>query len=306
MFRREGLPSVLLMMAAFVFFSANTVYILEAGDYTEEIGFRKRVEFDFTNVQKGPYLNLKSAILVNYETGDVLYARNADAVRPIASISKLVAAMVILDKEIDLNQTETITKKDAYRSSRSRLNRGFEISLYDLMHAALMNSDNRATRALARATSGSIEAFVDDMNHKVQQLGLKETRFADPTGLDSNNVSTACEVAKILHYVYKYDLIAEITSKKRYRVKIQNRKNTWRNMVNTNLLMHSPYKVLSGKTGYIRAADYCLTTLARNKQGQCLTLVVLGVPGDKLRFREARKLLDWGSKKMLAISPPPD
>jgi len=303
MIRRDTLPSVLIMLAAFVFFSANTVYILEAEHFTDEVGFRSEVEFDFRTVQKGPHLNLKSALLVNYENGEVLYARNADAVRPIASITKLVAAMVILDKGVDLDRTETITKQDAHRSSRSRLNRGFELSLNDLMHAALMNSDNRATRALARATSGSLEAFVAEMNRKVRRLGLKATHFTDPTGLDSTNVSTACEVAKLLHHAYRYELIAEITSMKRYRVKIQNRKNTFRNMANTNLIMHSPYKVLSGKTGYIRAADYCLTSLIRNKRGDRLTMVVLGVPGDKLRFREARKLIDWGSRKMLAAAP---
>ncbi|MEA2031138.1 MAG: serine hydrolase [candidate division Zixibacteria bacterium] len=298
MIHRKKLPSLLIMMAAFIFFSANTVYILEAGDLGGTIGFRKQVEFDFSTVKDGPYLNLKSAILINYDNGEVLYAHNTDAVRPIASISKLVAAMVICDKDIDLSRTETITRQDAYRSSRSRLRRGFELTLYDLLHAGLMNSDNRAIRALARATSGSVRMFVKEMNHKVKMLGLTETHFDEPTGLDKDNVSTACEVAKILHYAYQYELIAKITSKKKYRVKIQNRKNTYRAMANTNLLMYSRYHVLSGKTGYIRAADYCLTTLARNNKGQRLTLVVLGVPGNRLRFKEARELLDWGTKIM--------
>jgi len=297
--QREKLPSVLVMLAVFVFFSANTIYFLEADDITQQAGFRNRCEFNFDNVKKGPYLNLKSAILVNYENGDVIYSKNAETVRSIASISKLVTAMVLLDNGIDLKKkTEKITKKDAKRSSRSRLNIGFEMTLYDLLHASLMNSDNRAARALARAVSGSQEAFIKEMNRKVKQLGLKKTEFYDPTGLDSRNVSTAHEVAKILHYAYQYKLIAEITSKKKYRVKILNRKNTYRPMANTNMIIHSPYKVLSGKTGYIRAADYCLTTLIRNKKGERLTLVVLGVPGDKLRFKEARRLIDWGYKNI--------
>jgi len=140
------------------------------------------------------------------------------------------------------------------------------------------------------------------MNRKVKRLGLEHTVFYEPTGLDKRNVSTAHEVAKILHYAYDYPLIAEISSKKQYRVKIQNRKNTYRGMANTNLLIHSPYRVLSGKTGYIRAADYCLTTLVRNKSGQRLTAVVLGVPGDKLRFRECRKLLDWGYRRTAELA----
>ena len=89
-----------------------------------------------------------------------------------------------------------------------------------------------------------------------------------------------------------------ITSGKTHKVRIQNRKNTHRQMANTNLLIHSPYHVLSGKTGYIRAADYCLTTMLENKAGERLTLVVLGTPGDRLRFREARKLADWGFREI--------
>ncbi len=298
MIPRQRVPSLLLMLAVFVFFSANSLYFLEADDIHEQAGFRRVCEFDFDDVQKGPYLNVKSAILVNYENGEVLYAKNCDAVRPIASISKLVTAMVVLDKGLDLmNTTETITKQDAYRSSRSRLRPGFEMTLYDLLHASLMNSDNRAARALARAISGSIDAFVLEMNSKVRALGLKRTEFFEPTGLDSRNISTAHEVAKILHYAFEYDLIAEITSKKKYRVKIQNRRNTYRQMANTNLLIHSPYHVLAGKTGYIRDAQYCLTTLVANEERK-LTLVVLGAPGDRTRFREARKLVDWGFKRV--------
>ncbi|MCK4633091.1 MAG: hypothetical protein KAT79_07440, partial [candidate division Zixibacteria bacterium] len=92
--------------------------------------------------------------------------------------------------------------------------------------------------------------------------------------------------------------IREITSKKTYYVKIINKKNRRVSMANTNLMIHSPYFVLTGKTGFIRAADYCLTTLIRNKKGERLTLVLLGVPRDRLRFREARKLVDWGFKQL--------
>ena len=166
------------------------------------------------------------------------------------------------------------------------------------MYAALMNSDNRAARALARAASGSIKEFAREMNRKVKKLGLKNTFFYEPTGLDHRNVSTAHEVAKILHYAYDYGLIARITSTKSYRVRVRNRKGKYLQMSNTNLLVHSRYNVVAGKTGYIRAADYCLATLIENREGERLTLVVLGVPGDKLRFREARKLANWGFKRV--------
>jgi D-alanyl-D-alanine endopeptidase (penicillin-binding protein 7) len=203
-------------------------------------------------------------------------------------------AMVVIDEGISMDTTEIITKEDARRSSRSRLSVGNEITVHDLLHAALMNSDNRAARALARVTSGTIEQFVNLMNRKVRKLGLKKTNLYEPTGLDSRNISTAHEVAKILHYAYDYDLIAKITSSKTYQVKIRNKKNKFVQMDNTNMMVHSRYKVLGGKTGFTRAADHCLTTLIRNKEGERLTVVVLGVPGDRLRFRESRKLADWG------------
>jgi D-alanyl-D-alanine endopeptidase (penicillin-binding protein 7) len=207
--------------------------------------------------------------------------------------------MVILDSGIDLDtNTATIPKADARRSSRSRLRVGYELTLRDLLYAAMLNSDNRAARALARAVSGSVEAFTDKMNEKARSLGLLKTVFYEPTGLDKRNISTAHEVAKILHYAYDYPLIAHISSSKRHQTTVLNRKRTKVPMANTNLLVHSRYKVMAGKTGYIRAADYCLTSLLKNKKGEKLTLVVLGVPGDKLRFREARKLLDWGFRQI--------
>ena len=243
---------------------------------------------------KKPYLNLKSAILVNYSNGEVLYTRNADTPRPIASITKLVTAMVLLDQGLDLQATQTITRDDARRSSKSRLKIGDELTLIDLLYASLLNSDNRAARALARAACGSIDKCVKEMNFKMKKLGLKNTVFVEPTGLDSRNVSTAHEVARILHYAYDYALIADITSKETKLCDVVNRKNKHLRMANTNLIVHSKYTVLGGKTGYIRAAGYCLATLVEGKKGERLTCVVLGVPGDRLRFKEARRLVDWG------------
>ena len=292
--KRKTLPNVLILLAAFVFFSANTVYFLEAEDTPGLSPLQHNYQFDFSTVREGPKLNTVTAILVDYENGRVLYAKDANEVRPIASISKLVTAMVLIDKGVDLQQTETITKEDAYQSSRSRLRVGYEMTLQDLLHAALMNSDNRAARALARAASGSIEEFAKAMNKKARKLGLQDTYFVEPTGLSERNVSTAHEVAKILHYAYDYPLIREISTKEKYACRIVNQKRTQVGMANTNLLLHSQFNVLSGKTGYIRASDYCLTALVRDERGRRLTAVVLGVPGDKLRFRECRRLIEWG------------
>lgn len=257
-------------------------------------------DFDFEKVRTdGPKLSLRSAILVNYKNGEVLYAKNADMVHPIASISKLVAAMVVLDSKIDLRKTQTISKEDAFQSSRSHLAAGWELTLNDLLHAALMISDNRSTRALARAVGGSIDNFVLAMNEKARQLGLKNTLFYDPTGLDARNVSTAHEVALILHYAYKYPQIAQITSDKDYQIRVLNRKRRTLRLGNSNRLVnYSPFTVLAGKTGHIDESAYCLATLVANSAGEKLTLVVLGAPGGMTRFREARKLALWGFKKI--------
>jgi D-alanyl-D-alanine endopeptidase (penicillin-binding protein 7) len=299
MIRRATLPKVLLLLAFFVFFSAGTIHFVESPDRPNLFAaVEKNYQLDFDDAaSKGLRLNLKSALVCNYDNGEVIFARNPDLVRPIASITKLVTVMVVIDQGVDLDSTAVITKEDAYRSSRSRLRVGYELTLHDLLYAALMNSDNRAARALARATAGTIEDFARLMNAKARKLGLKQTKFTEPTGLDQQNVSTAHEVARIMHYAHDYDLIAKITSAKSRMIKVQNR-NKRLQMANTNLMIHSKYKVLSGKTGYIRAADYCLTTLVKSPQGERMTVVVLGVPGDRLRFREARKLADYAAKRI--------
>jgi serine-type D-Ala-D-Ala endopeptidase (penicillin-binding protein 7) len=302
--KRTTFPKLLLLLAAFVFFSANTVYFLEGSDgvllaasnaapaptYNLEYGKER---------PKAPRLNLKSAIVVNHDNGEVLYAKDPESVRPIASISKLVTAMVVLDKHVSLDSVMTITKEDVKQSSRSRLRVGYQMSVRDLMHAALMNSDNRAARALARAACGTYDAFAKEMNNKVKALGLKHSHFVEPTGLSAENVSTAHEVAIILHHAYNYEWIAKITSRESYRCTVQFRKRRLAlNFTNTNVLLHSKFDVLSGKTGYINESDYCLTTLVQNGKGKKLTIVVLGCPGNKLRFKEARQLAEWGFKNI--------
>jgi serine-type D-Ala-D-Ala endopeptidase (penicillin-binding protein 7) len=304
MFRLSGLRrhygKITLLLVVFVFFSANTLYFVDAPDGKVLAAGEKNLSFDFDNLPDASRLrvNAQSALLVNYTNGKVLYARNVDTPRPIASISKLVTAMVALDLKIDLTAKVTITDDDARNSSRSRLRSGYQLSAQDLMYAALLNSDNRAARALARTAGGTTEAFVKEMNNKVKKLGLQNTVFYDPTGLDCRNVSTAQEVAKILHYAFDYPLIREITPQKTRLCRILNRKNKFVRMVNTNMIINSKYRVLSGKTGYIEESGYCLTTIVQNGKGDKLTCVVLGVPGNRLRFKEARRLVEWGFARL--------
>lgn len=275
---------------------------------TENLYHLNFIQVDNTKVI-APKLASKSVILVDAESGEVLYSKAANQSRPIASISKLVTAMVLLDKGTDLAMVQTITKQDAYRSSRSRLAVGTKVTLGDLLKLSLLVSDNRAARAIARAVSGSYEEFAKEMNAKCEALGLNATLFLDPTGLDSRNVSTAEEVALLMHYASEYNLIQQITSSRTGRVKLLNSRNRARylNLQNTNELLPR-MNVVAGKTGYISAAQHCLATMIEGSKGQKLTLVVLGAPGDKRRFREAQKLAEWGFKNgeqlRLAASPP--
>jgi serine-type D-Ala-D-Ala endopeptidase (penicillin-binding protein 7) len=297
---RRHLGKIVLLLVLFVFFSANTAYFFGEPNSVVMAAGEKSLSFDFDNLPDASRLrvNAQSALLVNYDNGKVLYARNVETPRPIASISKLMTAMVALDLKIDLNARVTISEDDARNSSRSRLRSGYQLTALDLMYAALLNSDNRAARALARTAGGTTETFVREMNAKAKKLGLKNTVFFEPTGLDCRNVSTALEVAKILHFAYDYDLIRQITSQKSRLCRIMNRKNKFIRMANTNSIVNSKYRVLSGKTGYIEESGYCLTTLVENGRGKKLTCVVLGVPGDRLRFKETRRLVEWGFARL--------
>lgn len=252
-------------------------------------------DLDFSSATiSGPRTATAAAIVVDALSGDVLFAKDADAQRPIASLSKLVTAMVVLDAGLSFGDIQSITKEDAWQSSRSRLRPGLKMTIGDLLQTSLMISDNRATRALARAVAGTLDSFAVLMNAKVQSLGLDRTHFEEPTGLNPQNVSTAEEVARIITYAAKYPTISRITSTRTAMVRATyGKRSGFLTLSNTNELLTSPLRVLAGKTGYISQASYCLATIVQNEAGETLTLVVLGASGDKARFREARKLATW-------------
>ena len=154
---------------------------------------KSRIRFSYSKEFR---LTAKSALVLDLDKGTVLYDKNSEEVRSIASLTKLMTAMVFLECGIDLFDTVTISREDTRASARSHLRPGETFYLIDLLHASLMPSDNRATRALVRATGLSPQEFVGRMNRKADSLGLVNTEFTDPTGLDADNVSTAWETAK--------------------------------------------------------------------------------------------------------------
>lgn len=261
------------------------------------------LDFDLpdSNICRDIYLNLRAAIVIDNESEELLYSYNADEVRSIASISKLLTAMVVLDNYLP-DSTITITRQDARRSSRSIFRTGDKVKMRDLLHSALLQSDNRSARALARTVAGSIERFAEKMNAKAKKLGLDNTIMYEPSGLDERNQSTAADCARLVYYAMQYPEIARITSLKKYEFKLVNRKNRNKRLINTNKMVFSKYRVLAGKTGYIIKSDYCLATIMENGSGDQITLVVLGSPGPKTRFREARRLANYSFRKIKRLA----
>ena len=252
--------------------------------------------FEFTlpdsNLSRDIFLNLKAAIAIDNESRNVVYCYNADDIRPVASLTKLLSAMIILDN-YDPEVIIEINRQDCYRSSRSLFRKGDKVRARDLLYAALLRSDNRSRRALARTTSGSIEIFAQKMNDLADELGLEDTQMYEPTGLDERNRSTAADCARRITVASNlYPEIAEITSLKTHTIKPVNRKRKIK-LINTNKMVFSKYDVLAGKTGYIIESDYCLATVLKNGKGREITIVVLGAPGPQTRFREARRLANY-------------
>ena len=237
-----------------------------------------------------PRLHVKAAYVVDESTGRVLFQKNPERVMPIASLTKLVTAMVLLDTEPDWDRTVEVLPEDVKNSSRSRIRPREEITIRDLIHASIMSSDNVATKTLARTCGLTNEEFVRRMNAKAESLGLTGTRFVEPTGLSEQNVATAEGVARLLNAAAANPIVSAIMQKQSYSF-VSNRKA--HNLVNTNRLLRSKWRVTGGKTGFINEAGYCLVTSVETPTGAAVTAVVLGAPSNALRFAEARRILDW-------------
>jgi D-alanyl-D-alanine endopeptidase (penicillin-binding protein 7) len=237
-----------------------------------------------------PRLHVKAAYVVDEQSGRVLFQKNHERVMPIASLTKLVTAMVLLDTDPDWDRTIEILPEDVRNSSRSRIRAREEMTVRDLIHASLMSSDNVATKALARTCGLTYDDFIQRMNEKADSLGLTGTHFVEPTGLSERNVATAEACARLLRTASANPIVSAIMQKQSYAFR-SNRKP--HNLVNTNRLLSSKWRVTAGKTGYINEAGYCLVTSVAAPSGADITAVVLGAPSNALRFAEARRILDW-------------
>ena len=266
---------------------------------------------------KGGLPNVQAlGALVIDETGREIFARSPDKERPIASISKLAATLTIADKAIELDGLSTIEKTDvdvARGGARSRLLDGMTLSNRDLLHAALMGSDNRAIPALGRAVKLSPSQLTSAMNAKVRTLGLKNTRFFEPTGLSPNNVSTPRETIKMLRAVMDHPVLGPITQRVEYDAHPVGKPPI--KYVNTDhAASRGTIQVLAGKTGYNDVARYCLV-VATKIEGRLYFMSFLSNEGKLTRFGDVARVADWilahrpkGTSPQVAASkgsPPP-
>jgi D-alanyl-D-alanine endopeptidase (penicillin-binding protein 7) len=241
-------------------------------------------------------LRLRSscAVILDQEKGAVLYAKNATTPAPIASLTKLMTAMVILDSSLPMDEPITIREEDVdtLRHSRSHLPVGWTLPRGELLQLALMSSENRAANALARTYPGGSAAFVQAMNRKAQALELAHTHFADPAGLHSENVSTAQDLARLVREAYRYAPIRRMTTTDQVQVRSL-RSGSTRFFGNSNALVRDPrWEIGLSKTGYIADSGFCLAMQA-TISGRPILVVLLDA-GEKLsRIGDANRIRTW-------------
>jgi D-alanyl-D-alanine endopeptidase (penicillin-binding protein 7) len=241
----------------------------------------------------GPDLKSSAVLVMEQNGGEVLYAKNVDAVVPIASITKLMTAMVVLDVRPNLNERITITTADFddIKGTRSRLKAGTTLTRGELLHLALMSSENRAAAALGRSYPGGKRAFVAAMNQKAAQLGMWHSRFVDGTGLSSENVSTAQDLAKLAAAAYEYPLIRQFTTHPDHKIRLKDGKMlAYRN--SNGLIKNAEWTIGLSKTGYIREAGRCLVMQA-SIAAKPVIIVLLDSWGRLTRIGDANRIKQW-------------
>jgi D-alanyl-D-alanine endopeptidase (penicillin-binding protein 7) len=242
-----------------------------------------------------PDVRAAAAIIFNPETGEVLWQENAQDKRSIASITKVMTAVVFLEGTPDLSQTVTIERADTFAASTTDLRTNERVTLNDLLHLTLIASDNAAARALARVSHGGTAAFVERMNEKAVQLGLESTTFIDPSGLNAANISSAYDLSRLISYAASNEIISPIMRTQNYTATVGRRQVA---IHNTNRLVGgTDVEVMGGKTGFISKAGYCLATLLKLPQGSPVAVVVLGAKSNPGRFWETKHLFNWMSQK---------
>ncbi len=239
-------------------------------------------------------LDLKSsvALVLDQDTKEVLFSKNESAVLPIASITKLMTGVLISEAKLPMDEMLTVTQADVdtEKGSSSRLSVGTELSRGELLHLALMSSENRAAHALGRTYPGGLSVFVGLMNAKAKMLGMHDTSYVEPTGLSSKNQSSARDLATLVNYAYGDPTLREFTTSTGYQVAVGRRTLQFNN---TNRLVKNPsWDIGLQKTGYISEAGQCLVMQAK-VAGRKLIMVFLDSAGKFSRLADAERVKRW-------------
>ncbi|MCW5654728.1 serine hydrolase [Hydrogenophaga sp.] len=236
--------------------------------------------------------NSSVALVIDQETNEVLFSKNDSAVLPIASLTKLMTGLVIADANLDMNESITITSDDidTVKGSRSRLAVGTTLSRGEMMHLALMSSENRAAHALGRTYPGGLREFVRLMNQKAASLGMADTHYVEPTGLSSDNRSSARDLATLVSVAYERPILRNLSTSPGYEVDLGRRTLQY---INSNrLIRNSDWDIGLQKTGYISEAGRCLVMQAK-VAGRQLIMVFLDSAGKLARVQDAERVRRW-------------
>lgn len=249
-------------------------------------------------------LNSSVALVVDQETNQVLFSKNDSAVLPIASLTKLMTGLVIVDAGLDMDESITITADDidTMKGSRSRLAVGTRLTRGELMHLSLMSSENRAAHALGRTFPGGMREFVRRMNGKAAELGMNDTEYVEPTGLSSENRSSARDLATLVAASSERPLLRDLSTSPGYMVDVGRRTLQFNN---SNRLIKNPdWDIGLQKTGYISEAGRCLVMQAR-VAGRDLIMVFLDATGKVGRLQDAERIRRWVEKQADLLTEEP-
>lgn len=243
-------------------------------------------------------LDLKSnvALVMDQDTDEILFAKNDGAVLPIASITKLMTALVVTEAKLPLDEVLTVTEADVdtEKHTGSRLRVGSQLTRGEMLHLALMSSENRAAHALGRHYPGGLPAFISAMNAKAQLLGMKDTRYVEPTGLSPSNQSSAHDLARLVKTAYQVPLIRELSTSSEATVRVGRRDAQFGT---TNRLVRNPsWDIGLQKTGYIAEAGRCLVMQAQ-LAGRRLVMVFLDSAGTYSRLADAERVRRWMTQR---------
>ena len=249
-------------------------------------------------------LDLKSsvALVVNQDTDEVLFEKNMHAILPIASITKLMTALVTVEAALPLDEELVVSQSEVVHASmRSNLRPGVKLSRDTALHLALMASENRAAQLLGRTYPGGLDAFVEAMNAKARMLDMTESHFEDPTGLSPDNRSSANDLVKLVKAAYEHDVIREHSVSGELALPVGKRTVRY---ANTNRLTSNPdWDIGLQKTGYISAAGRCLVMQAV-VEGQRIVMVLLDSVGKYSRLGDAQRIRDWLTARRLTDPAP--